>query len=558
MLSFKKNLFLVLLLIACVKTSFAFYSNNNFYVYGTYEETGVTIQYNAIIESTISEQNRNLILQLNTFNIEQATYKNKSYRNNDIFGISFPVDTAVELKADIQLLNGNKLINNTVTLNTIAPTILNVNTSNNTNLKLQIAKTISIKAIFKHEIFISKIKEHILLNTSNKNNEELNNEYTRLIILGNNYLSENNFTQAKATYVEAKKYANTVQTKNIDSQIAVTNRFFEKETNTTPLSKNIQKVIPKKETQPTYSTTVKKEVPKKELKLAKKIKTEKSKIVTTAVLPKKNKKTDNAENVKKVILIKKEKIKPVKTKTTLPKKIIGKTIEKPPIKTIPVTIKKNTVEENKESLTKTSIKKTVTNYLSITKGFIKYKRDEQSVEDGKGNTLIPYGKYKILRYKAGFAHIKLKDSVAIKNIVCTNTNEEYVWSARIYENPWLQTVIDTKGNYVKELEKKVEIYIVDNINYRPFEELSKELIKSHEDPNPFKGSQQISAFNLWNRNNATKPWVIQKRKEIEKTKQLSKEVAYKGIDKCRNEVSKHFEEVYNYYLKMGYEIILKK
>ena len=534
MFSLQKNSLLILLFFSVIKAAFA-NANTDFYIYGTYEKSGVKIKYNAVINSTLSGKSKNLILQLNTFNIEQATYNKKTYRNNDIFGISFPIDAAVALEANVQLSQeGVSSLNNKVlTLNSIEPTIISLNSAtNNTNLKLHINEIISIIALFKNEVFIEKIKANIQLNVDTISKSDRDKEYTRLNILANNYLLQNNYQQAKITFTKAKEYANTKQIKKIDKQIAITNTFLKNETdnsNTTTINNDNDL---------STTTSVKKETTNTEIKVLEN---------STSV-----KETTNVISEKVIIensILKEDKLKKTDAIPEKAKDLIAVTTTRTTTTTTSSSIKENNnISPNKDNY----------ELIKTAKGYIKYKRDEESVEDSQGNTLIPYGKYKIIRYKAGFAQVKLTDDVVLKNIVCTNKNNEYTWSARIYENPWLETVIDKEVNYVKALEKKVEIYIVDNINYRPFNELPRALVENYQDPNPYEGTQQITAFNLWNRDNANKPWVKQRRKEIEKAKRLSKNDAYKGVDICRSEVSERFEEVYNYYKNMGYEVILRE
>ncbi|WP_010179155.1 hypothetical protein, partial [Aquimarina agarilytica] len=171
--------------------------------------------------------------------------------------------------------------------------------------------------------------------------------------------------------------------------------------------------------------------------------------------------------------------------------------------------------------------------LSFRKGFIKYKRDEQAVVDSHDAILIPFGKYKIMYYRAGFARIKLKDSIALKTVECAAKNEEYSWSARVYQNPWFETVINDEGEYVDEVLKKVEIYVVDNVSLLPYEELSDKIIEAYKDPNPYEGTGRISAHNLWNRKHSDEPEVIKRRADIARYKQASKLEAYQGADRCR-------------------------
>lgn len=198
-----------------------------------------------------------------------------------------------------------------------------------------------------------------------------------------------------------------------------------------------------------------------------------------------------------------------------------------------------------------------TSLLSLRKGFIKYKRDEQAVVDSHDDILIPFGKYKIMYYRAGFARIRLKDSIALKTVECAGSNEEYSWSARVYQNPWFETVINEEGEYVDEMLKKVEVYVVDNVSLLPYEELSDEIIAAYKDPNPYVGTTRISAHNLWNRKHSDEPEVIKRRAEITRFKAASKLEAYQGADGCREKVAVSVKEVYDYYEKLGYEVILK-
>jgi len=191
------------------------------------------------------------------------------------------------------------------------------------------------------------------------------------------------------------------------------------------------------------------------------------------------------------------------------------------------------------------------------RGFVKFKRDEQAVYDKLNRVLIPFGKYQIIRYRSGFANVKIKDSVALKSIECTGQNDEYSWSARIYQNPWIETVIDGNGEYVDELNKKVEIYVVDNVSLLPFDQVPQHIKDAYKDPNQFTGTDFVSAFKLWEKENADKPQIIARREEIKSFKRASKQEAYKGADRCKEKVSSAIEEVYTYYKNKGYEIMIK-
>ena len=618
--------------------------NTNIYISGEYEEKGVEINYSAIINiTTLSDNNtkKKLAMQLSSFAIEDANYKGVTYRDNELFGTSFPIDTAVEITTDIQLFYGTKSINKTVVLNPSKKTIIDLGTNqlNIFDLKIQNQKTILIKQLFEHEVFIDTIKANIDNLNENKSPEILKEEYTRLMILGSSYLNENNYKKASSTYLDAKKF--TTNTSHVDAQINTTIKYAAKDniiidTKESPISTTRTNITSSKANTPTTTNGssspkiantkkfkeknieyIKDEDgveyeyeytpdPKNELVFA--VNSDDSNIeyeyeyeYESNSQPKKetgfsensansdteyeyeyeyegnqpNKQSNNTasknsdveyeyeyengdiktfnEDSSKNSGIKKSSN--LVSNTTYKNKTGNSSLDKKSSITR-VSSKINSSKEEVKRVQKPLDK----NYelIKTTKGYIKYKKDEQAVVDKDGNILIPYRKHEIVRFKAGFAQVRLKDDVQIKNIACTNKNEEYVWSARIYENPWIETVIDKKGNYVKDLEKKVEIYIVDNINYRPSHELSNTLIESYKDPNPFRGTQQISAFNLWNRDNGNKVSVVKKRMEIERLKKISKDNAYVGIDKCRDEISKHFQEVKDYYSKMGYEIILKK
>jgi len=191
------------------------------------------------------------------------------------------------------------------------------------------------------------------------------------------------------------------------------------------------------------------------------------------------------------------------------------------------------------------------------KGFIKYKRDEQAVLDAFDKVLIPFGKYEILRYRSGFANIKMKDPIALKTIECTGKNDEYSWSARIYQNPWIETVVDKNGEYVDDLNKRVEIYVVDNVSLLPWDEVPQRIKDAYKDPNQFTGTDFVSAFKLWEHENANRPDILARRKEIQSFKDASKDEAYKGANKCKREVAKSIEEVYTYFRNLGYEVVVK-
>ncbi len=191
------------------------------------------------------------------------------------------------------------------------------------------------------------------------------------------------------------------------------------------------------------------------------------------------------------------------------------------------------------------------------RGFIKFKRDEQAVLDAKNRVLIPFGKYEILRYRAGFANVRIKDSVALKSVECTGKNDEYSWSARIYQKPWIETVVDEKGEFADEFNKKVAIYVVDNVSLLPFEEVPQRIKDAYKDPNQFTGTDFVSAFKLWEKENANRPDILARRREIQAFKEASKNEAYSGAQNCKYKVSKAIEEVYTYYKNKGYEINIK-
>ena len=214
-------------------------------------------------------------------------------------------------------------------------------------------------------------------------------------------------------------------------------------------------------------------------------------------------------------------------------------------------------EEEEETGFKTNDSAIETFGRSSQAGFIKFKRDKQAVFDRNDNVLIPFGKYEIIRYRSGFANVRLKDTISLKKIVCTGKNGEYSWSARIYQNPWVETVVDENGEYVDDFDKKVEIYVVDNVSLLPYEQVPQSIKDAYKDPNQFTGTNFISAFNLWEKENSKRPDIIARRKEIEAFKQASKKEAYSGADRCKQKVSVALEEVLLYYKNLGYEIKIR-
>ncbi len=621
---FKKiNLLLLILITLQIFGNNIPEQNTNFFISGNYEEQGVKINYSAIVNTILSTDfngKKQLKLQLSSFLIEDAKYANRTYRDNDIFGISFPIDTAVEITSNIQLLYGVKLINKTIILHPNKKTILDLNKDvvDFNEIKLKVSNTVSIKALFKHETFITTIKKAIENNTKRKDSEVIEKEHTRLMILGNSYLNENNYSQAVSTYLHAKKFATDIS--YADSQIITTAKYAKKDNVIIDANRKLQTTVSKSyytNKQPTIVSKPTKSKSIQHIATTSKTVSKSSKIEYSKdddgnefeyeYSPKKTNEpvyavnSDNPEEYGYEYEYEDESIKEASTifddqeteyeydeveinsspksesdveydnvnRNSLstqnsyianekPAKVSSNSTVKK-IATQQSNIKKIVSNEPKNKVTEEIKKPSDKNYevIRTKKGYIKYKKDQQAVEDREGNILIPYGNYEIIRFRAGFARVKIKDAVEIKNIVCTNKNEEYNWSARIYENPWQETVIDKNGSSVDKTIKKVEIYIVDNVANIPNNELSPELLKSYEDPNPFKGTQQISAFNLWNRNNGNKPHIIETRAKIERLKKVSKDKAFEGAEACRNQVSKQFEEVFDYYQEMGYDIILK-
>lgn len=619
----KSNLLLLLLITLQVFSNNISAENSNFFLSGNYKEQGVKINYSAIVRATVVKNfngNKQLALQLSSFLIEDAKYDNRVYRDNDIFGISFPIDTAVEITAQIQLVYGTKQLNKAIILHPNKKTFLDLNTGlvDFNETKLKIKNTVSLKALFKHETFITAIKKGITNNTKRKDSEVIEMEHTRLMILGNSYLNENNYTQAVSTYLHAKKFATDIS--YADAQIVTTAKYAQKDNIIIDTNRKLQTTVNKSHYTDKQPSIVSKSIRNnnrktpatiKSVKESSKIKYQKDKNdneyeYTTHKTnePVYAVNSSNHEDAEYEYEYEDEVLKEASTifddqqsEYEYDEVQVGNTTnydqnefdaEYEDENGNAITVKNNSVtnvsstkassytSQKKPTTQKPNVKPIVSNQskkedladvkepsnenyevIRTKKGYIKYKKDEQAVVDIQGNILIPYGKHEIIRYKAGFARIKVKDDVEIKNIVCINKNEEYNWSARIYENPWKETVIDKNGSYVDKITKKVEIYIVDNVTNIPNYKLSAELLKSYEDPNPFKGTQQISASNLWNRNNSNKPSVIETREKIKRLKQVSKDNAFQGAEECRNQVSKRFEEVFDYYQKMDYEIILK-
>ncbi len=375
-----------------------------------------------------------------------------------------------------------------------------------------------------------------------------NNEksYSDLLKLGGDYLTKKEFVKSQKAYQEARK--KTTNKAAIDKILIAVNKLAAKEKKKTA-KKSVPSNLVNRNLKEKSKFKKEKRVSKTEngsfnSKSDEIVVLEATNTSNTDELEKKKKQT--TKRVKKVRQKKSEVVSGIKTTREREGNIAS--------------VRKNKIEfiastdvihaEKKKSRKKR-------NLLSLRKGFIKYRRDEQAVVDSHDDILIPFGKYKIMYYRAGFARIKLQDSIALKTVECTGKNEEYSWSARVYQNPWFETVINDEGEYVDDMLKKVEIYVVDNVSLLPYEDLSNEIIEAYKDPNPYLGTTRISAHNLWNRKHSDEPEVIKRRAEIARFKAASKLEAYQGADGCREKVANSVREIYEYYEKNGYEVILK-
>lgn len=593
----RKNILFCLLTLLFTCTFFAqrknVEENVNYFLSDSFKENDVTIDYSVVTSISKKQinkyQKKVFQIELLEFLIENAHYNNEIYKDNDLTGVSFPINTAVNLLVDLQILYGNKILVKQALLSSGQKNTVEIYAHQDyalDEIKFEIIKTKEIKKQVATEILTSEIKDIILKQNKTLTENEKEEEYTRLMILGNEYLNRNNYNQAVAAYIKAKKYSTK---QNPDSQIETTIKYaannntkidlIDYDTYSSKVEKPVQIVSNNHGSIKEVSSTIK-EVSKNENTIEP-VKTE---IVNGQEYEYEYEyeveyEVEHNNNYNEIVIAANED--DIEYEYEYEYETVAKPIQQDvviffndseteyeyedengniitEIEPIEEKVTQADITPIKLSSKKQSKKTEKSKTLLVSKkGFIKYKRDEQAVVDSDGEILIPYGKYAILRYRSGFARVKIKDEVELKNIVCTNKNEEYVWSARIYENPWVETVIDKNGNYVDELYKKVEIYVVDNVNYRPKEELSKELLDNYKDPNPFNGLTQVSAFNLWNRENSNNPDVIEKRKEIERLKDISKNEAFKGATECRKQVSPKLESVVNYYKNLGYQVFLK-
>ena len=405
-------------------------------------------------------------------------------------------------------------------------------------------------------------------------------KYLDLDTAAKNFLIKNEYDKAIEKYTEAKKY--TTNTKVVDQKIAIAGKFKSKATN---LDSNLpsNKRKSRKNKKAKFKTNATNGVVESEnnikasnifqtikidpnasysslLKKGREFSNKKEYIKSKAYFEAARAKTSNKKAIDEILVSvnKLAKIEEVAKGNILKNdnlnqetEIATHTSSSSPKTKVGSTKKVNLLEEKAEIL------KATFGEGDYRKGFIKYKRDEQAVLDALDRVLIPYGKYEILRYRAGFANIKMKDSVALKTIECVGKNDEYSWSARIYQNPWIETVIDKNGAFVDELNKRVEIYVVDNVSLLPWEEIPQSIKDAYKDPNQFTGTDFVSAFKLWEHENANRPDIIARRKEIQSFKDASRNEAYRGANKCKNEVARSIESVYEYYKKLGYEIVVK-
>ena len=404
-------------------------------------------------------------------------------------------------------------------------------------------------------------------------------KYLDLDAVAKNFLIKNEYDNAIEKYTEAKKY--TTNTKVVDQKIAIAGKFKSKASNLdSNLLTNKRKVRRNKKRKlkanDTSIVVLKDDIKTPSniqntkidpdasypslLKKGREFLGKKEYVKSKAYFEAARAKTSNKKAIDEILVSvnKLAKIEEASTGQTLKKDNLNQETEIAEHTSFSTsgsrainTAKVNLLEEKAEIL------KATFGESEYRKGFIKYKRDEQAVLDASDRVLIPYGKYEILRYRAGFASIKMKDNVALKTIECTGKNDEYSWSARIYQNPWIETVIDKNGAFVDELNKRVEIYVVDNVSLLPWEEIPQSIKDAYKDPNQFTGTDFVSAFKLWEHENANRPDIIARRNEIQLFKDASKNEAYRGANKCKNEVARSIESVYEYYKKLGYEIVVK-
>lgn len=590
--------------------------SHHFFVKDVFEKNGVSIHYSGVVQIDFSSKNdfeNNVIddlslkLFLPSFYVDYIVYQNKKINGHQLFGYTFPAEMLAVIDLKTKLIVGTKEVTFNTQVSSYRPishelegAALEKLKAAQPNLKEELVKggNIQFKILESKQItfprnrdFFKEIPLAVDTAINNKNTvkteSEKKEEYLRLLTEGNLFLNENNYSQAYKSFVCAKRFATDLSL--INSKIDLVAGLLTNSRNSNfrwqpvvdqiitdnPTSKNdIYSEVNSIKADNTNATSShfpdrnQTTIPKHTY-----YRSNDSNSVTT------DEKTEESVEVYKSnnntatisedsIFVTDEELQSQESNSVL----IDQQLTQDSISISNFNIASNNTNDASDKVSSIGVKEITSedkfskdkklsspsksSYSPFEKkGYIKYKRDSQAVVDGYNRLLIPFGKYEILRYRAGFANVKIKDTVALKTIVCTGQNGEYTWSARIYQNPWQETVVDKNGNFVDDFTKKVEIYVVDNVTLVPYADVSPELKKAFKDPNPYASTDFISAFKLWERENAKRPVVIHRRAEIKARREVLKREAYQGADACKATVSKSLEEVVFYFKHLGYEII---
>lgn len=588
--------------------------SHHFFVKDVFEKNEVSIHYSAVVQIDFSINNDlednsidelSLKLYLSSFYVDYIVYQNKKIKGHQLFGYTFPAEMLAVIDLETKLFVETKDVTFNAQVSSYRPTIhkvegaildklkatypnLKTELVEGKNLQFKILETTNI-SFPKNKDFFQEIPLAIENSIKNKNTDitesEKKAEYLRLLTEGNLFLNENNYNQAYKSFVCAKRFATDLSL--INSKIDLVAGLLTNSRNSNfrwqpIIDHNITDISPSKndiysEVNGTTSGKLNASsslfpdrnhsIPKHNYHSndSNSITTNNKIAESAEVYKPNNKRATISENS---IFVTVEEVKSKENSSVLSEKQLTQdsisisdynstgnetndAIDKMNAQAV-----KEITSEGKFSKDKKLSSPSNSSYSPFEKkGFIKYKRDSQAVVDDYNRLLIPFGKYEILRYRAGFANVKIKDSVALKKIECTGENGEYTWSARIYQNPWQETVVDKNGKFVDDFTKKVEIYVVDNVTLVPYAAISAELKNAFKDPNPYADTDFISAFKLWERENAKRPEVIHRRAEIKVRREVLKREAYQGADACKATVSKSLEEVVFYFKHLGYEII---
>ncbi|WP_029489654.1 hypothetical protein [Aquimarina agarivorans] len=248
-LNIKKFAFFLTIMCSFLLTTTVFANTvikNNFFIKGNYEEAGLSIKYTGIVKFFVSSETKKIDdlafnYKLASFYIEEVTYEGKTYRGHDLFGISFPYESLVNIEIDSKLtyknqsnfekellLRSNKyemfLLSDADKQKLKSLNVTFAEIDKGLGFKFKILKTLKITKLFENDLFVLEIIDRITNNTSEKSQKDNEEEYLRLLTEGNIRLSENNYEQALFSFLKAKKYSSN--TDFVEDKIEIVDSYL--------------------------------------------------------------------------------------------------------------------------------------------------------------------------------------------------------------------------------------------------------------------------------------------------------------------------------------------